>query len=211
VEYCKTSDVCLQKLNQHAIQQCHKYCSICLVHDSLYYKNSLTFYDQNQLSENCTRSHPLSIWPVKSTINSYCFSLFANSPFLWNSIPYAVLQIRSRVYFTQPYAVIFSNIYLWAFYVYVKQHFWCMEELETTFKLFSLVCSLSSKDDGIQATTLLHMVRPETLEAYNMLSWADTGDKNKVSKILEKFEEHCVPRRNITWVGMHLRNFGNNR
>jgi len=66
------------------------------------------------------------------------------------------------------------------------------------FELFSLASGLSSKDDGIQATTLLHMIEPDTLEVYNTFSWADVGDKNKVSKILEKFKEYCVPRRNIT-------------
>ena len=67
------------------------------------------------------------------------------------------------------------------------------------FELFSLASSLSSKDAGIQAATLLHVVGPDALEVYNTFSWEQDGDNQKVAKILEKFEAYCVPRRNITW------------
>ena len=43
------------------------------------------------------------------------------------------------------------------------------------------------------------MVGPDALEVYNTFSWENKGDKRKVAKILEKFEAHCVPRRNIRW------------
>ena len=67
------------------------------------------------------------------------------------------------------------------------------------FKLFSLASGLSSKGEGIQATTLLHVVGLDALEVYNTFSWEDADDKIKVAKILEKFEAYCVPRKNITW------------
>ena len=40
------------------------------------------------------------------------------------------------------------------------------------------------------------MVRPEALEVYNTFTWESPGDEKKVDKILEKFEEYCIPR---TW------------
>ena len=64
------------------------------------------------------------------------------------------------------------------------------------FKLFSLASRLSSKDEGIQAATLLHVIGPDALEVYNTFSWENEEDKRKVTKILEKFEAHW---RNITW------------
>ena len=67
------------------------------------------------------------------------------------------------------------------------------------FELFSLASGLSSKGEGIQAATLLHVVGPDALEVYNTFSWEDADDKSKVAKILEKFEAYCVPRKNITW------------
>jgi len=66
------------------------------------------------------------------------------------------------------------------------------------FELFSLASGLSSKDEGIQATTFLHVIGPDALEVYNTFSWEEAGDEKKVTKILEKLEAYCIPRRNIT-------------
>ena len=43
------------------------------------------------------------------------------------------------------------------------------------------------------------MVSPAILKIYNTSTWEDDGDKNKVTKILEKFKTYCVPRWNIMW------------
>ena len=67
------------------------------------------------------------------------------------------------------------------------------------FELFSMASGLSTKDAGIQAATLLHVIGPDALEVYNTFSWEEADDKSKVAKILEKFEDYYIPRRNITW------------
>ena len=101
ISHCwsKSSDDCIQELHWPTIQQRHNYYSICLVHDSLHHRNSLSFHEHYHLSGTSTKSHPLSIRPVTSTINSYRFSFFVNSPFLWNSIPYAILQLKKSTMF----------------------------------------------------------------------------------------------------------------
>jgi len=73
--------------------------SICYVHDSLYHRNSLSFHEHYQLSRTSTRFHSLSVCPITTTINSYQFSFFVNSPFLWNPIPYAILQLKKSTVF----------------------------------------------------------------------------------------------------------------
>ena len=67
------------------------------------------------------------------------------------------------------------------------------------FKIFSLASGLSEKDVGVQATTFLHMARPEALEVYNTFSWPNPDDKNKVDKIMESFNQYCNPYKNVTW------------
>ena len=67
------------------------------------------------------------------------------------------------------------------------------------FEIFSLASGLSEKDAGVQAATFLHVAGPEALEVYNTFSWAANGDKNKVDKIMEKFDQYCNPRKNVTW------------
>ena len=96
LSYCwsKSSDDCMEELHCPTIKQRHKYFSICHVHDSLHHRSSLPFHNHFQLPETTTRSHPLLIRPIISTINSYRFSFFVNSPFLWNTIPHSILQIK---------------------------------------------------------------------------------------------------------------------
>ena len=92
--YCwiKSSDDYLVELKWPSIHQRHVYFSVCQVHDILHYHNSTKHF---QLSNNnFTRSHPLTIQPISSSINSYRYSFFVNSPFLWNTIPYVILKIK---------------------------------------------------------------------------------------------------------------------
>ena len=66
------------------------------------------------------------------------------------------------------------------------------------FEIFSLASGLSEKDAGIQAAAFLHVAGPEALEVYNTFSWPTADDKNKVDKIMEKFDQYCNPRKNVT-------------
>ena len=67
------------------------------------------------------------------------------------------------------------------------------------FEIFSLASGLSEKATGVQAATFLHVAGPEALEVYNTFSWTTADDKNKVDKIMEKFDQYCNPRKNVTW------------
>ena len=43
------------------------------------------------------------------------------------------------------------------------------------------------------------MAGPEALEVYNTFAWQTDDDNSKVDKIIEKFDEYCNPRKNVTW------------
>ena len=92
--WSKSSDECIQALKWPTIQQRHNYFTICCIHDSLYHRNSLPFSEHFQLSQAPTRCHPLSLRPVISSINSFRYSFFVNSPFLWNTISHTILRIK---------------------------------------------------------------------------------------------------------------------
>ena len=53
----------------------------------------IKFSDYFQYNELTTRSHPLTIYPISSSINGYQYSFFVNTIFLWNSITYDVLSV----------------------------------------------------------------------------------------------------------------------
>jgi len=67
------------------------------------------------------------------------------------------------------------------------------------FEVFSLASGLTDKNAKVQAATFLHVASLEALEVYNTFSWENEDDKNKVDKIVEKFNTYCTPRKNITW------------
>jgi len=64
------------------------------------------------------------------------------------------------------------------------------------FEIFSLASSLSGEDMKVQAATLLHVAGPEALEVYNTFSWESPDEKDN---IVEKFDQYCNPRKNVTW------------
>ena len=73
--------------------------AIAQVHDILHKKVSIPFDSHFKFRDNHTRSHPLSLVASSSSINAYRYSFFINSPFLWNSIPFEILQIAKSVPF----------------------------------------------------------------------------------------------------------------
>ena len=115
LSYCwnKSSDDCMQELNWPTIKQHHKYFSICHVHDSLHHRSSLPFHNHFQLPETTTRSHPLSIRPIVSTINSYRFSFFCKQPFFFGtSYHIPSYRLRSQIYSVFPFAAFYSSNFL---------------------------------------------------------------------------------------------------
>ena len=76
--WSKSSDECITELKWPSIHQRHVYFSICQVHDILHCYN---FVNHFQLSNTPTRSNSLSIQPIQSSVSSYRYSFFINSPF----------------------------------------------------------------------------------------------------------------------------------
>ena len=59
----------------------------------LHKRNCFLLDDYFKLNSSATQSHALCIQPITSTINSYHYSFFVNSVFLWNCVPFIVLSI----------------------------------------------------------------------------------------------------------------------
>ena len=77
-----------------------KYSITLLFFNSNHKRTSLLFDDYFKLNSSMnTRSHELTIQPVISTINSFRYSFFVNSVFLWNSVPISILSIVSKYIF----------------------------------------------------------------------------------------------------------------
>ena len=57
--------------------------------------DSLKLSDYCKFNTSCTRAHSMTLVPPQSTINSYRFSFFVNTPFLWNTVPYDIVSLSA--------------------------------------------------------------------------------------------------------------------
>ena len=96
----KTYADCLRELNWSTLAHRRHYYIVDYIHSMLHKRTSLLFDDYFKLNSSMnTRSHELTIQPVISTINSFRYSFFVNSVFLWNSVPISILSIVSKYIF----------------------------------------------------------------------------------------------------------------
>ena len=92
----KSSDVCLQELHWPTLSSRRNYLSVTMMYDILHGRyDSLKLSDYCKSNTSCTRAHSMTLVPPQSTINSYQFSFFVNTTFLWNTVPYDVVSLSA--------------------------------------------------------------------------------------------------------------------
>ncbi|XP_039870493.1 uncharacterized protein LOC120723214 [Simochromis diagramma] len=67
------------------------------------------------------------------------------------------------------------------------------------FELYLAATGGASKPPKVQSSLFLHVAGEEAVEVYNTFTFAENGDEHKLMKIMEKFEEYCNPKKNITY------------
>ena len=67
------------------------------------------------------------------------------------------------------------------------------------FEIYMTATGIAEKENSIKSSTFLHVIGPESLEIYNIFTWATDGDNMKLDKIMEKFKAYCNPRKNLTY------------
>ena len=66
-------------------------------------------------------------------------------------------------------------------------------------KFYELAAGIHRKADEVRVASLLNVVGKEGLDMYETFQWEDASHALKIDKVLEKFEERCVPARNETY------------
>lgn len=67
------------------------------------------------------------------------------------------------------------------------------------FELYLTAIGADEESAKTKASVFLHIVGEEALEVYNNFQFQAQADKMSLAKILEKFEEYCIPKRNVTF------------
>ena len=64
---------------------------------------------------------------------------------------------------------------------------------------YEIATGISSKDSAARVATLLTVIGNDAIDVFNTLTWHDEGDDKKIEKVLLKFEEHCEPKKNVSY------------
>ena len=61
---------------------------------------------------------------------------------------------------------------------------------------YEIAAGIATKTEKIRVAALLNVIGRDALDMYETVQWGIEGDNFKIAKVLEKFEECCVPARN---------------
>ena len=64
---------------------------------------------------------------------------------------------------------------------------------------YEIATGISEKGDATRLATLLTFIGSEALDVFDMFVWDTAGDDKKIAKVLKKFDEHCEPRKKVTY------------
>ena len=64
---------------------------------------------------------------------------------------------------------------------------------------YEIATGISSKDSATRVATLLTVIGNDAIDVFNTLTWDEEGDDKKIEKVLLKFEEHCEPKKNVSY------------
>lgn len=64
---------------------------------------------------------------------------------------------------------------------------------------YEIATGINKKDDATRVATLLTVIGNEAIDVFNTLSWDEEGDEQKIEKVLLKLEQHCEPKKNVSY------------
>ena len=74
------------------------------------------------------------------------------------------------------------------------------ERSKSEFDFFMIATESDEKADKIKSSIFLTCIGAKGHEVYSTFTFDSDDDKWKISKIVEKFDTHCKPVRNITYI-----------
>ena len=64
---------------------------------------------------------------------------------------------------------------------------------------YEIAAAIFKMSEEIRVCSLLNVIGKDGVDMYETFHWDAEGDDFKIDKVLEKFEERCVPARNETY------------
>ena len=63
---------------------------------------------------------------------------------------------------------------------------------------YEIATGINTRESATRVAKLLMVIGNDAIDVFNTLTWDTEGDDKKIDKVLEKLEEDCEPRKNVT-------------
>ncbi|XP_068681210.1 uncharacterized protein [Montipora foliosa] len=73
------------------------------------------------------------------------------------------------------------------------------KKFKQKFTNYEIATGINEKESAIRVATLLTVIGNDAYDVFNMITWDAEGDDKRIDKVLQKFEEHCEPKKNVTY------------
>ena len=64
---------------------------------------------------------------------------------------------------------------------------------------YEIATGISAKGDATRVATLLSVIGNDAIDVFNTLTWDAEGDDKKIDKVIQKLEQHCEPKKNVSY------------
>ena len=72
------------------------------------------------------------------------------------------------------------------------------------FQFYRTASGADKRDASLQVPLLLHIMGEEAIDIYNSFTWAEGKSKDKIDDVLEAFEAHFTPQKNVVLDRFHF-------
>ena len=63
---------------------------------------------------------------------------------------------------------------------------------------YEIATGVNTRESATRVAKLLTVIGNDAIDVFNTLTWDTEGDDKKIDKVLEKLEEDCEPKKNVT-------------
>ena len=73
------------------------------------------------------------------------------------------------------------------------------KKFKQKFTNYEIATGINKKETATRVATLLTVIGNDAIDVFNTITWDAEGDDTKIEKVLQKFEEHCEPKKNVSY------------
>ena len=73
------------------------------------------------------------------------------------------------------------------------------KKFKQKFTNYEIATGINKKESATSVATLLTVIGNDAIDVFNTITWDAEGDDTKIDKVIQKFEEHCEPKKNVSY------------